>query len=98
MMPTPRCMRLMNLNPALPMIFMCCKLPCAQRRSRIAISIRVGGGSSRGAAAIGGHAHLPAAAAHEGSLDEIMGEDKTAKGLAALELRQAAILGECGYT
>src|ERR1700679_4005286 len=44
---TARCMRLMNLKPALPMIFMCCKLPCAQRRSRIAISINVGGDSSQ---------------------------------------------------
>ena len=47
MMPTPRCIRLAKLNPAEPMIFMCCKLPWAQRRSRMAMSISEGGDSSQ---------------------------------------------------
>ena len=55
-----------------------------------------GRGFFPGAAAVGGHAHLPAAAAHEGGFDEIMGQHETAEGLAALELGQAAILRERG--
>ena len=47
-----------------------------------------------GAPAIGGHAHLPAPAAHQCGLDEIMRQHKAAEWLAALELRQAAILRE----
>ncbi len=47
MMPTPRCIRLMKLRPAEPMIFMCCRLPCAQRRSRTATSMSEGGDSSQ---------------------------------------------------
>ena len=47
-----------------------------------------------GAAAVGGHAHLPAAAAHQRGLDEIMRQHVAAEGLAALELRQAAVLRE----
>ena len=47
MMPTPRCSRLMKLKPDVPMIFMCWRLPCAQRRSRMAMSISEGGDSSQ---------------------------------------------------
>ncbi len=47
MMPTPRCMRLAKRRPAVPMIFMCCRLPCAQRRSRMATSMSEGGDSSQ---------------------------------------------------
>src|ERR1700688_3117681 len=50
-----------------------------------------------GAAAVGGHAHLPAAAAHQGGLDEIMRKDEAAERLAAREFGQAAVLRECGH-
>ncbi len=46
MMPMPRCRRLTKERPAAPTIFMCCRLPCAQRRSRMATSINDGGDSS----------------------------------------------------
>ena len=47
MMPMPKCTRLVKLKPDAPMIFRCCRLPCAQRRSRTATSIREGGDSSQ---------------------------------------------------
>src|ERR1700722_20843296 len=47
-----------------------------------------------GPAAVGGHAYLPAGAAHQRSLDEIMRQDEAPEGFAALELGQAAVLGE----
>ena len=94
MMPMPRCMRLVKVKPAAPIIFMCCRLPCAQRRSRMATSISDGGDSSQEPHAIGGHAHLPSGAAHERRLDEVMREYVAAERLAALELRQAAALGK----
>src|SRR5882672_9474348 len=49
-----------------------------------------------GAAAVRGHAHLPADAPHQSGLDEIMREDETAERLAAREFGQAAVLRECG--
>src|SRR6266436_2549821 len=50
-----------------------------------------------GAAAVRGHAHLPAAAPHQRGLDEIMRKDEAAERLAAREFGQAAVLRECGH-
>src|ERR1700675_4019319 len=50
-----------------------------------------------GAAAVRGHAHLPAAATHQRGLDEIMRQDEAAERLAAREFGQAAVLCECGH-
>ncbi len=47
-----------------------------------------------GSAAVGGHAHLPAAAAHQRGLDEVMRQHEAAEGLAAAEFGQPAVLGE----
>ena len=46
MMPIARCLRLVHDRPRASNNFMCCKLPCAQRRSRIATSTSEGGPSS----------------------------------------------------
>ena len=94
MMPMPRCRRLAKRSPDAPMIFMCCRLPCAQRRSRIATSISDGRRLLPRAAAVGGHAHLPPGAAHERRLDEVVRQDVAAERLAALELGQSAAVGE----
>ena len=44
-----------------------------------------------GAAAVRGHAHLPAGATHQCGLDEIMRQDEAAERLAAREFGQAVI-------
>ena len=97
MMPTPRCMRLMNRKPGAADDFHV--LQVALRPAAVAngdVDQR-GRRFFPGAAAVGGHAHLPAAAAHQRGFDEIMRQHEAAEGLAALELGQAAILRECGH-
>ena len=46
MMPMTKCARLVAASPFVPTILECCRLPCAQRRSRIAMSTSEGGLSS----------------------------------------------------
>ena len=79
-------MRLMNLKPGAAddlhvlQIALC---PTAIANGHID---QCGGRLFPGAAAIGGHAHFPAAAAHERGFDEIMGQHESAEGFAALNL------------
>ena len=60
------------------------------------MSISDGGDSSQEPPQFGRHADLPAGAAHQRRLDEVVRQHVAAEGLAALELRQAAALGERG--
>src|SRR5262249_23732088 len=98
MTPMIRCMRLDNASPRAGSTARCCRLPCAQRRSRAAGSRTQGGPSSRAApprpADAAEKAPGAAGAADERGLDEVVGLYRPAEWLAPAQVWQAAARGE----